>query len=27
MHKLSYRWGEAEPLKIDHRPTIFAEDE
>ena len=26
MHKLSYRWGEAEPLKIDHRPTILADD-
>ena len=27
MHKLSYRWGEAEPLKIDHSPIIVAEDE
>jgi len=27
MHKLSYRWGKAEPLKIDHRPTILTDDE
>ena len=26
-HKLSYSWGEAEPSKIDHRPTILADDE
>jgi len=23
MHKLSYRWGESEPLKIDHQPPII----
>jgi len=25
MHKLSYRWGEVEPSKIAHRPTILPE--
>jgi hypothetical protein len=22
MYKLSYRWGEAEPPRIDHRPRV-----
>ena len=25
MHKLSYRWGEVEPSKIAHHPTILPE--
>lgn len=25
MHKLSYRWGEAEPHKIDHSPRILTD--
>jgi Lrp/AsnC family transcriptional regulator for asnA, asnC and gidA len=26
MHKLSYRWGDAKPSKIEYRPTILPED-
>jgi Lrp/AsnC family transcriptional regulator for asnA, asnC and gidA len=25
MHKLSYRWGESEPPKIDHQPPVLPE--
>lgn len=25
MYKLSYRWGEAEPPKVDHRPVVPSE--
>ena len=26
MHKLSYRWGEAEPPQFSYQPTQFTED-
>jgi Lrp/AsnC family transcriptional regulator for asnA, asnC and gidA len=26
MYKLSYRWGEAEPARVDHRPRIDLEE-